>query len=68
MMPSAVECFEKAASCEKLASTAIEDATKALLLSTADHWRALGKAEKARKHRAVQLAAKHLSAPEAEHQ
>jgi len=62
---SAVECFEKAAKCEELAATAIDDATKALLLSTAANWRAMGQAEKARTQRAAQLAARYLSEPPA---
>jgi hypothetical protein len=65
-MKSALECFEKAAKREELASTAIDDATRVLLLSTAEHWRALGKAEKAREQRKSQLATKHLSGPSSE--
>ena len=43
----------------------IDDATKALLLSTAANWRAMGQAEKARTQRAAQLAARYLSEPPA---
>lgn len=67
VMRSAFECFQHAAKSEQLASATIDEALRALLLSTASNWRAMGKAAKAREQREVQLAAKHLSAPPAEH-
>jgi hypothetical protein len=51
-MKSAFDCFQHAAKCEQMASAARDDASLAVLLSTADHWRALGKAAKIRELRA----------------
>jgi hypothetical protein len=48
---SAFDCFQQAAKCEEMAATASDDASRALLLATAGHWRALGKVAKAREQR-----------------
>ena len=50
-MKSAFDCFQHAAKCEQLASTAIDDANRTLLIATAAHWRTLGNAAKARERR-----------------
>jgi hypothetical protein len=50
-MKSAFECFQHAATCEELASTANDDASRRLLLATAAQWRTLGNAAKAREQR-----------------
>ena len=50
-MESAFDCFQHAAKCEQMASAARDDASRAVLLATADHWRALGKAAKMREQR-----------------
>ena len=50
-MKSAFECFQHAAQCEEMASTANDDASRDSLLATAVHWRTLGNAAKAREQR-----------------
>lgn len=47
-MKSAFECFQQAAKCEQMASTTKDDASRASLVATANHWRALGKAARTR--------------------
>ena len=42
-MKSAFECFQQAAKCQEMAEAARDDKDRAVLLATADHWRALGK-------------------------
>jgi hypothetical protein len=63
IMKSAFDCFQHAAKCEEMAAVAIDDANRTLLLATAAHWRALGKAAKTREQRKIQLATKHVSGP-----
>jgi hypothetical protein len=62
-MKSAFDCFQHAAKCEEMAAAAIDDANRTLLLATAAHWRALGKAAKAQEQHEIQLATKHVSGP-----
>jgi hypothetical protein len=63
IVKSAFDCFQHAAKCEEMASTASDTSSRALLLATAGHWRALGKAAKTREQREIQLATKHVSGP-----
>jgi hypothetical protein len=50
-MKSAFDCFQQAAKCEEMASAASDDASRAVLLATAGHWRVLGKVVKTREQR-----------------
>jgi hypothetical protein len=40
-MRTASECFEQAAKCEAMASTATDEENRTVLLATAKHWRKL---------------------------
>ncbi|GEP61964.1 hypothetical protein [Reyranella soli] len=50
-MKSAFDCFQHAAKCEQLASTATNDASRTTLFAAAAHWRKLGNAAKVRERR-----------------
>jgi hypothetical protein len=63
-MKSAFDCFQHAAKCEQMASAARDDASRAVLLATADHWRALGKVAKAREQRDTNYDPRLRSAPQ----
>jgi hypothetical protein len=47
-MKSAFECFQHAAQCEQQAAAAVDPSSRALLLHTAEHWRARGRAAQAK--------------------
>lgn len=48
VMKSALECFQHAAKCEEQAKHASNDAGRAVLLETANHWRRLGRQAEAK--------------------
>jgi hypothetical protein len=47
-MKSALECFQLAAACERLAEEAVVNDNRTALLSTASQWRKLGSQAKAK--------------------
>ena len=47
-MKSAFECFKRADRCEQQAATAVDPSSRSLLLHTAEHWRARGRAAQAK--------------------
>jgi hypothetical protein len=47
-MKSAFECFQHAAQCEQQAAAAVDPSSRTMLLHTAEHWRARGRAAQAK--------------------